>query len=99
MGYAFINLKYKINIIEFYEYFHNSTWDLFKSKKVTYFIIQICEIKYARIQGKDELEKHFKISNIFNNQNNNKTNLFSQNKLNVIEQLVSKQKSVKINIF
>lgn len=35
MGYAFINLKQKLNIIEFYEQFHNSTWDLFKSKKVT----------------------------------------------------------------
>lgn len=39
MGYAFINLKYKLNIIEFYEHFHNTTWDLFKSKKVVYFII------------------------------------------------------------
>ena len=31
-----------------------------------YLLSKICEIKYARIQGKNELEKHFENTNVFN---------------------------------
>lgn len=59
MGYCFINLLNSNDIKQFYLTFHDKKWELFKSRKV-------CEIKYARIQGKQELEKHFKNTNIYN---------------------------------
>ncbi len=34
MGYAFINLKTKQDIFNFYNNFNGKKWDLFKSKKV-----------------------------------------------------------------
>ena len=34
MGYAFVNIIDKYDIIKFYNYFNGRKWDLFKSKKV-----------------------------------------------------------------
>ena len=48
MGYAFINLKNKEDIFNFYNSFNGKKWDLFKSKKVK-ILIKVCEIKYAKI--------------------------------------------------
>lgn len=45
MGYAFINFIHPQYILAFFQQFHNKKWDKFNSEKV-------CEIAYARIQGK-----------------------------------------------
>lgn len=45
-------------------------WDKFRSKKVIIYYKQICKIVYARIQGKEELEQHFKDTKIYNKSNN-----------------------------
>ncbi|KAK1402670.1 putative RNA recognition motif 2, nucleotide-binding alpha-beta plait domain-containing protein [Heracleum sosnowskyi] len=51
-GYAFVNFT-KTNAVEkFHDVFHNKAWDGFKTPK-------ICEIVCAKIQGKEELAKHF----------------------------------------
>jgi hypothetical protein len=42
MGYAFINIKEKKDILDFYKSFNFKKWELFKSKKV--FIIFIISI-------------------------------------------------------
>ena len=57
VGYAFINFKELGTIRAFYEKFNNRKWAKFNSEKV-------CEIKYARIQGKEECESHFKGSSL-----------------------------------
>ena len=57
VGYAFINFK-KIETIEpFYQRFNSKKWEMFNSDKV-------CQIKYARIQGKKECKLHFKDSSL-----------------------------------
>lgn len=57
VGYAFINFK-KIETIEaFYNRFNKQRWEMFNSDKV-------CQIKYARIQGKKECKEHFKDSSL-----------------------------------
>lgn len=57
VGYAFINFKDLKLIKPFFETFNNKKWAKFNSEK-------ICEIKYARIQGKVECEAHFKDSSL-----------------------------------
>ena len=57
VGYAFINFKALKHIEPFFQKFNNSKWPIFNSDKV-------CSIKYARIQGKEECEKHFKDSSL-----------------------------------
>lgn len=57
VGYAFINFKELKHIKPFFEQFNNKKWAKFNSEKV-------CEIKYARIQGKAECEAHFKDSSL-----------------------------------
>lgn len=57
VGYAFINFKELKLIKPFFEQFNNKKWAKFNSEK-------ICEIKYARIQGKSECEAHFKDSSL-----------------------------------
>lgn len=57
VGYAFINFIDPLSIPTFYEEFNNKKWEKFNSEKV-------CEIKYARIQGKDAMIEHFKNSSI-----------------------------------
>ena len=57
VGYAFINFV-DVGFIEgFYTEFNGIHWPNFKSDK-------ICEITYARIQGKDDCNQHFKDSSL-----------------------------------
>ncbi|KAG7675255.1 hypothetical protein Ndes2526B_g08123 [Nannochloris sp. 'desiccata'] len=53
LGYAFLNFLSHADAVKGYNYFHNRRWDEFNSKKV-------CEVTYARVQGKDNLVQHFK---------------------------------------
>jgi len=57
VGYAFINFKDLKYIEPFFKKFNQKKWAIFNSEK-------ICSIKYARIQGKEECEKHFKDSSL-----------------------------------
>jgi hypothetical protein len=57
VGYAFINFIDPLSIVSFYEKLHNTKWEKFNSEKV-------CEIAFARIQGKDALINHFQNSSL-----------------------------------
>jgi RNA recognition motif-containing protein len=57
VGYAFINFVSCDHILAFYEQFNNKKWEKFNSEKV-------CEITYARIQGKQALIGHFQNSSL-----------------------------------
>lgn len=57
VGYAFINFIDLADIKDFFLEFNGSTWPNFKSDK-------ICEITYARIQGKESCIQHFKDSSL-----------------------------------
>lgn len=59
VGYAFINFIAPRHIIPFYIEFHGRKWGKFNSDKV-------CEIAYARIQGKQQLVNHFSNSSLMN---------------------------------
>jgi len=59
VGYAFINFISPSTIPRFCEVFHDKTWARFKSVKV-------CELRYGRIQGKNQLIEHFKSSRLMN---------------------------------
>ena len=52
MGYAFINFIDSIFIVDFFKRFDSKRWECFNSDK-------ICNIKYGRMQGKQELEANF----------------------------------------
>lgn len=53
LGYAFVNFLSPGAAANVYRHFHGRRWDEFNSKKV-------CEITYARVQGRDALVQHFK---------------------------------------
>ena len=57
VGYAFFNLSGLDGVIAFYSKFNGEKWGRFHSEK-------ICEITYARVQGKMKLVSHFKASSI-----------------------------------
>jgi len=57
VGYAFINFTGYDQIRSFYEEFNNKKWEKFNSEKV-------CNITYARIQGKIALIQHFQNSSL-----------------------------------
>ena len=57
VGYAFINFIDPKCIIPFVEKFNNKKWEKFNSEKV-------CDITYARIQGKNGLINHFQNSSL-----------------------------------
>eukprot|EP01129_Flabellula_baltica_P003382 TRINITY_DN13155_c0_g1_i1.p1 TRINITY_DN13155_c0_g1~~TRINITY_DN13155_c0_g1_i1.p1 ORF type:complete len:410 (+),score=80.30 TRINITY_DN13155_c0_g1_i1:81-1310(+) len=59
VGYAFINFISYTSIPKFYQEFNDTRWPKFKSVKV-------CEIRYGRIQGKEQLLEHFKSSRLMN---------------------------------
>jgi RNA recognition motif 2 len=59
VGYAFINFTAPRYIVPFYLEFHGRKWPKFNSDKV-------CEITYARIQGKQQLVNHFSNSSLMN---------------------------------
>lgn len=52
LGFAFINFVDPMHIIGFYDAFRGKRWRRFKSDK-------ICELAYAKFQGKEELKTHF----------------------------------------
>lgn len=55
LGYAFVNFKDASTTAEFYKELHSKSWEEFNSKKV-------CEITYARVQGRNALIEHFRNS-------------------------------------
>jgi protein phosphatase 1 regulatory subunit 42 len=57
VGYAFINLTHPAHIVRLHARFHGRRWDRFNSEKV-------CELAYARIQGKAALVSHFQHSSL-----------------------------------
>jgi len=57
VGYAFVNFINYVHIVDFVEQFGNKKWDKFNSEKV-------CQITYARIQGKSALIAHFQNSSL-----------------------------------
>jgi len=57
VGYAFINFIDPQSIVSFYQKLHNMKWEKFNSEKV-------CEIAFARIQGKEALIAHFQNSSL-----------------------------------
>ena len=52
LGFAFINFVESLHIIEFYDLYRGKKWKKFNSEK-------ICELVYAKFQGKKELINHF----------------------------------------
>jgi len=54
-GYAFVNFVNYRDIITFYQAYNGKGWKTFKSDK-------ICDITYARIQGKSSMLKRFQNS-------------------------------------
>ena len=52
LGFAFINFVEPFHIILFYELYRGKKWKKFNSEK-------ICELLYAKFQGKKELISHF----------------------------------------
>eukprot|EP00188_Purpureofilum_apyrenoidigerum_P003008 Plantae.Rhodophyta-Purpureofilum_apyrenoidigerum.ctg30526.p1 GENE.Plantae.Rhodophyta-Purpureofilum_apyrenoidigerum.ctg30526~~Plantae.Rhodophyta-Purpureofilum_apyrenoidigerum.ctg30526.p1 ORF type:complete len:819 (+),score=97.79 Plantae.Rhodophyta-Purpureofilum_apyrenoidigerum.ctg30526:139-2595(+) len=59
VGYAFINFRNVAHIVPFFKEFHRRKWSKFNSEKV-------CEITFARIQGKANLIAHFQNSSLMN---------------------------------
>lgn len=57
VGYAFINFTKPQYIESFYDCFHGKKWGRFNSEKV-------CEITFARIQGRQQLIAHFQNSSL-----------------------------------
>ena len=53
LGFAFINFVEPFHIILFYEIYRGKKWKKFNSDK-------ICDLLYAKIQGRNELISHFK---------------------------------------
>lgn len=52
LGFAFINFVEPLHLVLFYEMYRGKKWKRFNSEK-------ICELVYAKIQGKKELISHF----------------------------------------
>ena len=84
VGYAFINFKKLEDIEPFYNRFNNKRWERFNSEK-------ICEIKYARIQGRDECKSHFRGSSLMSHPDHN-CKPYIGNRGNRFRELVSQQK-------
>jgi hypothetical protein len=59
LGFAFINFVESFHIILFYELFRGKKWKRFNSEK-------ICELAYAKIQGKNDLIAHFEKGTVLN---------------------------------
>ena len=57
VGYAFVNVTHPSLIPALHARFHGARWDRFNSEKV-------CELAYARIQGKAALVTHFQHSSL-----------------------------------
>lgn len=55
LGYAFVNMTTSKATWKLYKAFHKQPWEAFNSRK-------ICEVTYARVQGRVALEDHFRNS-------------------------------------
>jgi hypothetical protein len=55
LGYCFVNFLDAPDAGRLYRKYHNQRWEEFNSKKV-------CEVTYARVQGRDSLVQHFRAS-------------------------------------
>jgi len=62
VGYAFINFIDAKSIVEFSSFLNQKRWEKFNSEKV-------CELTYARIQGKEALIEHFQNSSLMSEDN------------------------------
>ena len=56
-GYAFVNFISPKYVFDIYEQWSGNIWPHFNSSKV-------CQITYARVQGLEKLQNHFRTSNI-----------------------------------
>jgi RNA recognition motif-containing protein len=65
-GYGFINFTDLEAIRRFYEMFHGKRWGRFRSEKVPFSLIKICNLTYARLQGIASLIEHFQNSKVLN---------------------------------
>jgi hypothetical protein len=65
LGFAFINLIDPMHILSFYECFRGKKWRKYNSSK-------ICELAYAKIQGKKNLIFHFQKGSILREQDQEK---------------------------
>ncbi len=59
LGFAFINLIDPMHVILFYSVFRGNKWKKFNSEK-------ICELAYAKFQGKKDLVAHFERGSVLN---------------------------------
>ena len=57
VGYAFVNFATGEDVLAFHAVFHGRRWNMFNSEK-------ICELTFARIQGKSNLVSHFQNSSL-----------------------------------
>ena len=65
LGFAFINFVEPFHIILFYELYRGKKWKKFNSDK-------ICELLYAKIQGRNELISHFEKGKVLSFDSENK---------------------------
>jgi hypothetical protein len=65
LGFAFINFVESLQIIEFYDLYKGKKWKKFNSEK-------ICELLYAKYQGKKELIGHFEKGKVLSFENEEK---------------------------
>lgn len=59
LGFAFINFVEPMHVLHFYDLFRAKRWRRFNSEK-------ICELAYAKFQGKKELIAHFEKGSVMN---------------------------------
>jgi hypothetical protein len=66
LGFAFINFVDPMHIVYFYDMFRGNRWQRFNSDKVRILFKKICELVYAKFQGKKDLIAHFEKGNVLN---------------------------------
>jgi len=59
LGFAFINFVDPMHVIHFYDSFRGKKWKKYNSEK-------ICDLAYAKFQGKKELISHFEKGSVMN---------------------------------
>jgi hypothetical protein len=59
LGFAFINFVDPMHIVQFYDTFRGKKWKKFNSEK-------ICELAFAKFQGKKDLIAHFEKGAVMN---------------------------------
>lgn len=86
VGYAFINFVNSVYILQFFESFNGKKWEKFKSEK-------ICQLTYARIQGRQALMIHFKsYNNLFQHSQKVRPLILLEKKLSAAELLQYEKK-------